>query len=349
MPQPPPQANPGLGAKLTAVALGASGGMPGIEKAIEYYQGVKDKPIADWKAANAREEASNKDVLASRTGEANIANVESEIRNRDNPPAKPVTNDFELWAQQNPTAPAGDWLKLQEGAKPKAGEEKFNDVPLSDIKAEIASDQVKYPGGDMEGAAGFKNRKAAAEAILARTSAAKRDPQAAADRAERLTIAKTEAQTKEETARDKAVHPYQSKVDSAQTAKDYLASGAFTGPSDEALMLQFFNATKPETGFRLTQTEQTMLQNARNWFGSWEAKYLHATKGTYFSEDQRKQIVDTMTQMAARAQQNIEDYDAKHKGAASPAPAKNGAAAATPAAAPAGKILKYDQQGNLIQ
>jgi len=40
----PTQAKPGLGAKLTAVALGLSGGMPGIEKGIEYYQGVKTSP-----------------------------------------------------------------------------------------------------------------------------------------------------------------------------------------------------------------------------------------------------------------------------------------------------------------
>lgn len=84
-------------------------------------------------------------------------------------------------------------------------------------------------------------------------------------------------------------------LEASSYAKSYLAGGNFTGPGDEALMERFFEVAKPTSGFRMTQQQMDMLMKARSWMDSAEAHTLHATKGTYFSDDQRKQIADTMS------------------------------------------------------
>jgi hypothetical protein len=80
-------------------------------------------------------------------------------------------------------------------------------------------------------------------------------------------------------------------------ANDYLNRGMFTGPGDEALMEKFFEMAKPTSGFRMTQAQMDMLKNAQSWGNSLTAKARHATVGTWFSDEQRQQIVDTMNQL----------------------------------------------------
>lgn len=77
-------------------------------------------------------------------------------------------------------------------------------------------------------------------------------------------------------------------------AQDYLASGTYTGPGDEALMEKFFDMAKPSTGFRMSQPQIDMLMKARSWMESAQGIKQHATTGVWFPPDQRKQIVDTM-------------------------------------------------------
>lgn len=83
-----------------------------------------------------------------------------------------------------------------------------------------------------------------------------------------------------------------------QYAEDYLNRGVFTGPGDEALQEKFFELAKPSTGFRMTQPQIDMLQNSRGWMQGIEGHALHAFKGTWFTDQQRHQIVDTMNQIA---------------------------------------------------
>ena len=90
--------------------------------------------------------------------------------------------------------------------------------------------------------------------------------------------------------------------DAKNYAVSYLQSGNFTGPGDEALQEKFFELAKPSTGFRMTQPQIQQLQSGRNWMNSVEGRLYHATHGTWFSDDQRKQIVDTMNQLAAAKQ-----------------------------------------------
>ena len=80
-------------------------------------------------------------------------------------------------------------------------------------------------------------------------------------------------------------------------ANDYITSGDFTGPGDEALMEKFFELAKPSSGFRMTQAQMDMLRNARSWIDSAEAKARHATSGVWFSKEQRQQIANTMQRL----------------------------------------------------
>jgi hypothetical protein len=72
--------------------------------------------------------------------------------------------------------------------------------------------------------------------------------------------------------------------------KTYLDNGVFDGPGDLALQHEFFTATQPSTGFRMTKVQQDILQGSQSWLNSWQAKLHHATTGTWFSDEQRKQI-----------------------------------------------------------
>jgi hypothetical protein len=87
-------------------------------------------------------------------------------------------------------------------------------------------------------------------------------------------------------------------VDALKFANDYLQSGAFTGPSDEALQDQFFQMAKPSTGFRMNQAQIDQLHNMASWMDSWRGRAYHAVNGTWFAPEQRRQIVQTMNDLA---------------------------------------------------
>jgi hypothetical protein len=72
--------------------------------------------------------------------------------------------------------------------------------------------------------------------------------------------------------------------------KSYLDGGVFDGAGDLTLQHEFFTATQPSTGFRMTKVQQDILQSSQSWLNSWQAKAKHAATGTWFSDEQRKQI-----------------------------------------------------------
>lgn len=86
--------------------------------------------------------------------------------------------------------------------------------------------------------------------------------------------------------------------DALTFANDYLQSGAFTGPSDEALQDQFFQMAKPSTGFRMNQAQINQLHEMASWMDSFRGKLYHATNGVWFAPEQRRQIVQTMNDLA---------------------------------------------------
>ena len=73
---------------------------------------------------------------------------------------------------------------------------------------------------------------------------------------------------------------------------DYLKSGTPNGPDDLALQHEFFTATQPATGFRMTAIQQKALQDAQSLWNSMQAKVQHTASGIMFSDEQRKQIAD---------------------------------------------------------
>lgn len=88
----------------------------------------------------------------------------------------------------------------------------------------------------------------------------------------------------------------QSGQDALNYANDYMAGTKFTGAGDEALMEKYFELAKPSSGFRMTQAQIEMLQHARDLMGGLtaRAKHLLTPEAPYFSDEQRRQIVDTM-------------------------------------------------------
>jgi hypothetical protein len=109
-------------------------------------------------------------------------------------------------------------------------------------------------------------------------------------------IQKSGTSAKAQAALDKVNEP----IDGAMNyANDYVTNGRFTGSGDEALQEKFFELAKPSVGFRMTQPQIDLLQNSRSWMGSAAAHLRHATSGTWFSDEQRKEIVETMKDLAA--------------------------------------------------
>lgn len=100
----------------------------------------------------------------------------------------------------------------------------------------------------------------------------------------------TNDQDKKNAAHEKELAPVQGALDYAET---YLPS-KHTGPGDEALMEKFFELAKPSSGFRMSQPQIEMLTKARSWMEGTKALAYHALTGTWFSDDQRADIVNTM-------------------------------------------------------
>jgi hypothetical protein len=81
-------------------------------------------------------------------------------------------------------------------------------------------------------------------------------------------------------------------------ADDYLKSGQFDGPHDEALLEKYFELAKPSSGFRMTKPQMDMLLKSRGIIEGMKARGEHLVDGSYFDPEQRKQIVKTMRDLA---------------------------------------------------
>lgn len=134
-------------------------------------------------------------------------------------------------------------------------------------------------------------------------------------------IKRTGTKAKADAAQQKLTQPINAALN---YATDYGSRTAHTGAGDEALMEQFFELAKPSSGFRMSQPQIDLLQKAQSWMGSLEAHGRHALSGTWFSDQQRKEIVDTMKDLASAKQKSYST------GApATPTPAAGGSAAST--------------------
>lgn len=73
---------------------------------------------------------------------------------------------------------------------------------------------------------------------------------------------------------------------------DYISGKVFDGPGDLTLQHEFFTATQPATGFRMTKVQQDILADSQSWLNSLGAKAHHLATGTWFSDKQREQIAN---------------------------------------------------------
>jgi hypothetical protein len=86
---------------------------------------------------------------------------------------------------------------------------------------------------------------------------------------------------------------------------DYIGAGVFTGPGDLSLQHEFFTATQPSTGFRMTKVQQDILADSQSWMNSLRGKAHHALTGTWFSDEQRKQIASEAQKAIAAKKQAL--------------------------------------------
>lgn len=125
---------------------------------------------------------------------------------------------------------------------------------------------------------------------------------------------------KAEAAQNKLTEP----VDAAMSYAEDYAKQPPTGSGDEALMEKYFELAKPSTGFRMTQPQIDMLNHAQGLFTGIEAKARHFATGTYYTAQQRKEIIGTMRSLGAAKKA------AMNKGGTSPATTPSASAPAAP-------------------
>jgi len=234
------------------------------------------------------------------------ADTEKELA--ENPKPKEPTNDFELWAKQNPSAPASDWLKLQEQNKTQPKPEK-PDTPEQQFIDEY---QKAHPEGKV------------ADAIAAYANATqkpeKEQRQLAVINGKVVELKPGMDATGAQSigGEEKANVAGKAGEDALNYAKDYMKGGKFTGPGDEALMEKYFELAKPSSGFRMTQAQIEMLQKARDLMGGFEAKakHLFTPEAPYFSDTQRKQITETMSALENSRNEPTSDFFSKFGGKA---------------------------------
>lgn len=199
---------------------------------------------------------------------------------------------FEAWQKQNPNAPASDWLALEAKNKsektPSETEQAVSDYLQGHGMADTPANRDKARDT-------LKTRDRTPRQPTEREEWMKDHPGASMEDYWKAKASAPAAVKEEATEKSKA------KVsdDALNYAKDYLENKHFTGAGDEALQEKFFELAKPSTGFRMSQPQMDMLRNSRSWMDSVEGHIRHATVGTWFSDQQRKEIVDTMNQIVS--------------------------------------------------
>lgn len=94
--------------------------------------------------------------------------------------------------------------------------------------------------------------------------------------------------------------------DAQRYADMYMNGNNFTAAGDEALMEKYFELAKPSSGFRMSEPQMQMLNQGRSWMEGIKAKVTHlfSPNAPYFSDEQRRQIVNTMKMVAAAKNAN---------------------------------------------
>lgn len=144
-------------------------------------------------------------------------------------------------------------------------------------------------------------------------------------------------QNKNETRLDKQKKDYTNIIDRASKAD--LAAQEPTGPGDYQILMSFVEATKPSSGFRFTEAEKKMITDAVSLAGKVNADYDHYVQGTFFSPEQRQQLLDIIHNAATQASGHLKEIN---EGRVHPSSGND-----QMGGVPTGKTAVYDEGGNL--
>lgn len=81
--------------------------------------------------------------------------------------------------------------------------------------------------------------------------------------------------------------------------QQYMDEKQFSGSGDLSLQHEFFTATQPSSGFRMTGAQQKRLDDGRDWINSRKGEIYHALYGTWFTPEQRQELVKTAQEAIA--------------------------------------------------
>lgn len=308
MPGPPPQAKPGLGAKLAAVGIGLT---EGIKPAIDYYRGVKDQPITDYNTEVARgrqqiqdEQTADKTAAQVARDQAEAANQNAEAQNRRNPPAK--TRPIVVAGPNGEPTPAlqnmeTDEITDQHGTpipnaqmweKP-AAPAKLNDEEQA-IQDEIKGNPKIYPGGDIA-----SNRVKARVNLKAKEAAAGRDPNQKGDQRADRSYQFSQKELDEER---KTLEGTMSKISAATSNIDLKSPQADALLAPQILSL---SAGGTGSGLRMNEAEISRILGGRT---VWEGLQASANKWSTdpnhpaIPEAQRAQMVQILQAATQKGQ-----------------------------------------------
>jgi hypothetical protein len=136
-----------------------------------------------------------------------------------------------------------------------------------------------------------------------------------------------------------------------ENIRGYMDGGAFTGPGDLDLQHQFFTATQPATGFRMTKVQQDILANSQSLINKGKAAWAHLTGGTIFSPEQRKQIAEEAQKAIVAKKQALNAGGEKTKQLMDTrnASAGGGSRIDSAPAGPKPEVLKYNAQTGRLE
>ncbi len=276
---------------------------PQIEQAIpgspgNYRQQVR--PLLEKKAAEEDKAAitagtTAKDAAQIAEQEASARNLNAEAENRINPVEKPRgiiikdENGDPIPALQNMktgeiTDDTGKPIpNAQVWEKPSAKKEDMQfGHTLADLKAEITTNPAKYPGGYMEGAAGFKNLKAAALQLDTDEANAKRGPKDTGARDDARSDRNYDFNVKELDKERAPLEAVMQKISAGMTNLDLNSAQADAFLAPQILTL---SAGGAGSGLRMNEAEINRILQGRT---TWES--LKALANKYATDPQHPQI-----------------------------------------------------------
>ena len=276
---------------------------PGIESVIPGTPGnyrQQQRPLLERRAAEEQKNTSEqlagqKDAAQIARDAAETANLNSEAAARTNPKAKnhpilingpdgdpiPALQNMLTGEITDDTGAAIPNAKVWEKT-PAAKDEKILGHSVAELKGEMTANPALYPGGWMDGAAGFKNQKAAAMALDKAKSTADRAPKDDIDKNDARMDRSYTLSTKE---LDKERTPLEATMQKISAGMTNLNLNSAQADAFLAPQILTLSAGGAGSGIRMNEAEINRILAGRT---TWEA--LQAAANKYALDPQHAQI-----------------------------------------------------------